>query len=135
MSIGPYVFKDRSDLCKLKIPRGIIEIDDGAFLNCSSLTRIELPSTLKRIGARSFENCRSLTSLEIPGNVVEIGDHAFYKCPNIKIMVINAINPPVVKGRLGCSPKNGARVPSQSTEAYKRANGWSAIEIPYAYIP
>jgi hypothetical protein len=133
--IGAYVYMNRKDLTQIKIPMGIIEVEDGAFCNCTGLTQIEMPISLEIIGAQAFYNCCNITSLEIPANVTSIGDCAFYRCFKLQIMIVHPTIPPEVTGSLGCAPLNGARVPVQSTEAYKRANGWSVIEIPYAYIP
>ena len=40
-------FKDRNELEKIKLPEGLISIENNAFENCVCLTRVDLPSTVE----------------------------------------------------------------------------------------
>ena len=45
---------------KIVIPRGVEEIEYGAFWGCDNLKEIEIPESVKQIGKSAFQGCRSL---------------------------------------------------------------------------
>lgn len=81
----------------IKIPRGVVRIEDEAFYGCDAQTII-IPSTVTRIGDSSgnmwgnkavFRECASLQSIEIPESVTYIGTYAFYGCKSLKTVTLN----------------------------------------------
>ena len=86
--IASYAFEYCDELGMIKIPEGVLRINDCAFINCQSLGYVTLPDTLEYIGKRAFEFCRSISSIKIPDNVKVIGDYAFNGCRGIKTVVL-----------------------------------------------
>ena len=72
------------------IPKGVTNIEDGAFASCASLTNIILPVGMAKIGEWSFCNCSVLTGVTLPDGVTSIGTAAFYCCPALTDLVIPA---------------------------------------------
>ena len=52
--IPSYLCEGMKNIYSISIPEGVVDIGEGAFLNCSMLRQIKLPSTLKHIGAWAF---------------------------------------------------------------------------------
>ena len=44
----------------IRIPEGVIRINEYAFRNCESLTGITIPASVTSIGDYAFENCDDL---------------------------------------------------------------------------
>ena len=81
----------------IKIPKGVVRIEDQAFYECDAQTII-IPSTVTRIGDSQkwglvyygvFEECENLQSIEIPESVTYIGDKAFKDCKSLKTVTLN----------------------------------------------
>lgn len=64
----------------IKLPEGLVEIGDNAFLSCGAITTFELPQSLKKIGSSAFRSDFSLASIRIPAGVTEIGTGLFQYC-------------------------------------------------------
>ena len=61
------------------IPDTVTTIGEWAFAN-TGLTRIKLPKGLKSIGQGAFAGCEYLKSVSIPAGVTSIGERAFSGC-------------------------------------------------------
>jgi len=76
------------------IPKGVVEISEGAFLRNKLLRRVNLPDTLQTIGKFAFEECLQLETIN-PGafesclylekiilhdGLVSIGNDTFSNC-------------------------------------------------------
>ncbi len=66
------------------LPRDVVSIADGAFLQSTTIESIYIPETVKSIGDKAFYNCRSLLSIVFANGVERIGDQAFYNCISLK---------------------------------------------------
>ena len=66
---------------EIRIPDGVTEIQDNAFLDCNNVTSIIIPDSVTSIGFSAFENCKSLSSIVIPDSVRYIGTDAFFGTP------------------------------------------------------
>ena len=77
-----------SNLTRVVLPEGLVELDAFAFSNCSGLKEIVFPSTLKRIGWQAFYQCKSLTSLAFPEGLETISSDAFYDCDGLTEIVL-----------------------------------------------
>lgn len=73
----------------VKIPEGVKEIEDYAFLGCSNIGKsVYLPNSVTEIGNHAFEFCGGLEYVKIPQSVTEIGDYAFHNCDGLVYMEI-----------------------------------------------
>lgn len=80
--IGDSAFAGNTQISRLAIPAGVLEIRDLAF-DCSSITEIVIPYGVKTIARGAFMNCSSLKSVTIPSTVIEIGYWAFDECGSL----------------------------------------------------
>ena len=61
----------------IRIPEGVIRINEYAFRNCESLTGITSPASVTSIGDYAFENCDDLRSFTITGDSIVFGKNIF----------------------------------------------------------
>ena len=106
-------------------------ISNGAFSGCTNLESITISNSVTSIGYSAFYNCTSLVSVTIPKSVTNIESYAFSGCANLTSVIVNALNPPSVKGGSSgfdsfykCSKLTNIYVPAESVNAYKTADGW-----------
>lgn len=81
--IAAETFKGQT-ITSVVIPEGVTEIGPWVFKDCTDLVDIQLPSTLQKIGVGAFQNCSSLQSIVIPTGVFCIEDSAFSECIVLK---------------------------------------------------
>lgn len=80
-------FRDCYRLTIVRLPEGLVELEDRAFRNCRKLKEITIPHTVKRIGSRVFQECTQI-KVELLGEHVQIGqlcfeDHAVVHITNM----------------------------------------------------
>ena len=75
----------RTDIKKIEISDGIINIGDYAFADCTDLTSVTFGKDVSSIGRYTFYNCSSLTEITIPDSVESIETNAFLGCTNLII--------------------------------------------------
>ena len=88
--IGKEAFRATS-LNELRLPSGIKEIDDGAFLNCQVLETILLPDGISRLGKYAFAGS-AIKSIFIPKSVDYIGDKCFDNCFQLSYIQVDEAN-------------------------------------------
>lgn len=71
-----------SDVEKVEIPHGVVEIKESAFTSCGFKT-ISLPGSITNIGTGAFALCDNLETIRIPDHVKRIPDMAFMNCDNL----------------------------------------------------
>jgi hypothetical protein len=127
--IEAYLFFACKNLTKVFIPKGVTTIGDYAFSCCSSLTSITIPDSVTNIGGSAFSGCSSLTSITIPDSVTTIGIGAFNNCTRLTSITIMATTPPTLDYMVFNNVPADCviRVPADSVEAYKAADGWSSL--------
>ena len=74
--IGILAFSGTSKLIEIKLPNGISEISQGAFMQ-SGIKRIYLPHSIKRIGEASFSSTANLQSIYYDGNRSDFSSISF----------------------------------------------------------
>lgn len=89
VSIGDCAFGGCDDyLTSVTIPKGVTNIDRGAFFGCSKLTSVMIPESVISIGDEAFDSCINLTNVTIPRSVTSIGDFAFHDCRSLTNVTI-----------------------------------------------
>lgn len=87
--VGVAGFLNNKKITSVKIPSGVISIENSAFYRCSNLTSIIIPDSVTSIGEDAFGGCSNLTSITIPDSVTSIGFYAFGGCYVEKNKFIN----------------------------------------------
>ena len=133
-SIGSYAFSYCERLTSITIPDSVISIGQVAFYGCTSLTSITIPNSVKRIDIGVFERCTSLISITIPFSVRDIEYNAFKDCNQLSEVIVNAVIPPnlypeqytgIYNQFENNAPGRKIKVPAESLQVYKTADGWS----------
>lgn len=62
-----------------QVPKGVIDIDVDAFMDCGQLTNVIIPDSVKHIGMAAFHSC-GLKTITLGKGVTNIDDSAFYLC-------------------------------------------------------
>ena len=86
--IGKETFRECGYLLSVRLPKGLLTIGDGAFMDCWQMERITFPSTLVRIGANAFDGCISLLKAKLGNSLKFIGDYAFEDCQDMQEVFI-----------------------------------------------
>lgn len=68
----------------VKLPEGLTNIGDYAFVPCYKVKNITIPNSVTAIGKSAFGSCDELASVTIPNSVTYIDEHAFRWCTNLK---------------------------------------------------
>ena len=79
IGIGSYAFYNCQGMSSIELPNTVTTIYDNAFNTCG-FSSIKLPDGLLRIENRAFQSCRSLTSISIPSSVQYVGSDIFKFC-------------------------------------------------------
>lgn len=112
-------------------------IGESAFAN-SRLSSVYLNGNVTKVGEYAFFNCTHLQDLILGEKLTTIGKYAFSGCTKISWFHNYAAKPqPYTTGMLeGVSKQTIIRVPFNSLNAYKTADGWKDFRIyaePYIY--
>ena len=123
-------FYNCTSLTDIEIPASVETIGSYAFYNCKALTTVTFGkgSQLKTIDKYAFENCHNLKTVDMSAcTQVENIDHPFYDCNSLQLFKIGRIKPPSIWSNTFSDLPNFSilKVPAESVEAYKKANGWN----------
>lgn len=61
----------------LRLPDGLLQIDEEAFMNDESITHVIIPEMVSEIASGAFQGCTALRTAEIPADVTGIAEDAF----------------------------------------------------------
>lgn len=81
--IGADAFKGAKNVKSIKLPDGLLYIDNYAFYDCDYITEIVIPDSVTTIGQGAFQGCDALASVTFSKNLVRIYDFAFQGCPKL----------------------------------------------------
>ena len=151
--IGNHAF-ETTQIQSIELNDGITRIGTSAFGSCDQLTSIALGPLVTCIPSGAFYGCRSLTSItmhnvdtikssafayvtkletiELPATTKLIERAVFFQCFALKSVVCRAVTPPeffnngLGEDPFGDSPIQEIKVPAESVDAYKAADGWRA---------
>ena len=93
---------------------------------CPKLARFEIPESIRILGQGLLGGNRKVTQLTIPANVTQINFSAFNNT-GIKEVKVEGTTPPQVLERVWYGFTDDItiiRVPAESVDKYKNANGW-----------
>lgn len=133
--IGPRAFALNTSLEDVRLPEGLLAIEESAFWGCTALARLRLPSTLRSIGPRAFVGS-GLELLVLPAGLVELDDSALLAHVNeqqasvarqLVIQVEEGSGTFFVEGGLLCQ-----RRPDGTARALRYAGGSATVSIPAA---
>lgn len=62
--IGDNVFKGKTGITFVRIPKYVKSIGTSAFEGCSGVTKAELPNSVEEIGQAAFKDCSTLSEME-----------------------------------------------------------------------
>ncbi len=129
--IGPFAFRYHTMITKLTLPETLVEIGQRAFFACERIPSLTLHEGVTTIGLEAFCNNFALTTADLPSTVSYIGTAAFANCSNLTTLTLRAVTPPANGGFMffGAKFDLQIKVPAESVEAYKSAEGWK----DYAY--
>lgn len=121
---GAGVFNYNKALVSVVIEEGVESTGDNAFTECRALESVTLPQSLKVIAQSTFSAC-NLKLLEIPANVTTIGSSALeYAFTQASTLIMRPTTPPTMGYQALTGPLESIKVPPNSVNAYKTANGW-----------
>ena len=103
-------------------------IGDSTFYNCTQFTeRLIIPDEVTSIGKSCFENCGFTGMCMLPASLLSIDDNALKGCSRISMISVKAENPPLAQESAfeDMNPNVKVFVPSNTTEMYRNAIGWS----------
>lgn len=69
---------------RVKIPKGVVKLNNQSFSYLSKLKSVQLPDTLNTIGDDTFRKCEKLEKITIPDSVTSIGNETFGYCTALK---------------------------------------------------
>lgn len=132
-------------LKEITIPASVTTIDASAFKNCNSLEKVtfETGSKLKTIGGGAtsviphhygaFANCSNLILFDASNclSLSTVMEDAFYESSKLATVKIGNPTPPSCEYNAFYNINSPAilYVPSNSTEAYKKADGWKDFAV------
>ncbi|MDE6633010.1 MAG: leucine-rich repeat protein [Muribaculaceae bacterium] len=138
---------ERTKISSLVLPENLYYIGNADFEDCSELRgSVTIPSKVQRVCQDLFSGCINLNEVVLPKDVLTIGAAAFYKCVNLRRLVCECTEPPMIEriNRLeysdagfinvqvgpfdGLSKANvSLEVPKESVSLYKEADGWNEL--------
>ena len=129
------VFSDCTSLTSIEIPASVETIEPAAFEGCKALTTVtfEKGSQLKTIqsiysifhhGAFSYLTSLKTVDMSTCTQVERIDFCAFEGCYDIQLVKIGTTTPPDAFGAFETYRFSILKVPSESVETYKNADGW-----------
>ena len=131
-SLAADAFQDCNKLTSITLSPSIKTLSTQAFGGCTGLTTFTIPATIKSIQEGVFIGDSNLTSVTIPSSVKSIGSQAFYFCKKLKSIYTYSVSPINLKSSNNVFTGIDTTtcilyVPYGSTNAYKKANQWSAF--------
>ena len=129
-TISARVFKNKTGLTKIVIPKTMTYIGEEAFYGCSKLATLEFaPGGTKElvIGVKAFYNT-SITQLNIASRVTEIQDSAFYGIDVTELVIPEGVKKIGVSAFQNCSYLTKVELPKSLEELVESKKTVSSVE-------
>lgn len=134
-TIGKAAFADAGNASTVSaltitLNEGLTTIGSGAFFGCRKYSSLVIPNSVTTVGSSAFY-MNNITNLTIGSGVTTIGQSAFSKssgATQYEVVTVLATTPPILEDYL-LEPFKGTfpiYVPSESVNAYKTSQYWSA---------
>ncbi|MCC5015109.1 MULTISPECIES: leucine-rich repeat domain-containing protein [unclassified Legionella] len=138
-AIGPYAFKNCTNLQTLMLPAGVTSIGSGAFWGCSKLQTLTLPAGITAIGDGAFFECVNLQTLTLPAGITDIDTATFCGCVNLQTLTIPVGITAIRLGAFfGCTHLQTLTLPvgvtSIAGEAFGECRSLQVITLPAGII-
>lgn len=121
------LFKNRSELYRVKLPSALTEIGSEAFYNCISLSKVELSNVIETIGNSAFKNT-NLGSIDLPESLLSIGDNSFENTKITEAYIPKNVNKIGYYAFAGCNNINKISVDNDNSTYDSRNNSNTIIE-------
>lgn len=122
-----------SDIQSLLVCGTMDGSDFGVMCGLSNCSVIDLSRTngFTEIPPYAFESATALTELLLPSCINSIGRYAFTDCKNLSVITCYAVIPPSLSYGVfeGVDNSVVVKVPAQSIDLYKNAQGWKDLTI------
>lgn len=126
-------FKDRGDIRRIVVQKGVTTIGDYAFYGCKNMTSVTLPDTVTQIGKLAFYGCENLNTLTVPDSVLVVEDYAFANATGLQSIVFRG-NAPVLGAGIFAGLNLEVRYPTAAAgwtdgvkQSYTGSVRWSGV--------
>lgn len=126
-------FKDRGDIRRIVVQKGVTTIGDYAFYGCKNVTSVTLPDTVTQIGKLAFYGCENLNTLTVPDSVLVVEDYAFANATGLQSIVFRG-NAPVLGAGIFAGLNIEVRYPTAAAgwtdgvkQSYTGSVRWSGV--------
>ena len=126
-------FKDRGDIRRIVVQKGVTTIGDYAFYGCKNVTSVTMPDTVTQIGKLAFYGCENLNTLTVPDSVLVVEDYAFANATGLQSIVFRG-NAPVLGAGIFAGLSIEVRYPTAAAgwtdgvkQSYTGSVRWSGV--------
>lgn len=81
-------FRNRVDLRRVTVKRGVTQIGSGCFAGCANLQEAKLCIDIQEIGDEAFYHCTRLKKAKLPARVKRVGKSAFADCRALEAVAV-----------------------------------------------
>lgn len=128
--LGEGVFANNASLEHISLGSGLERLSRHTLYGCCALVEVHLPASITTIEEYALQSCSALRSIYMGPGVSYIGNYALQGCCALETLHIAATTPPTLGGSYALDTRSASLVvyvPASSLEAYRTAEGWSAL--------
>ncbi len=128
--LGEGVFANNASLEHISLGSGLERLSRHTLYGCCALVEVHLPASITTIEEYALQGCSALRSIYMGPGVSYIGNYALQGCCALETLHIAATTPPTLGGNYALDTRSASLVvyvPASSLEAYRTAEGWSAL--------
>lgn len=133
--IGYDAFRGCSELERVELNDGIVEIDGEAFSYCDHLFEVDIPQSVKEIREGAFYGCRNLVKINLPKKLTHLGERVFCNCERLLTIIIPKSITILREGAFyGCSWLDTVEIPNSvvaiEDEVFGFCHSLKSISLP-----